>query len=218
MTAPIHIIVFGRSPVSGEAKTRLIPALGPRGSAELYSLLLEHALATASAAGADRVTLWLDAGPVTDDVRALASRHRCGIAVQVPGDLGLRMHDALCRTLQSAALPLLMGSDVPALTPAALQQAAMLLRAGRDVILAPAEDGGYGLIGVSRPLPALFEGMPWSTDAVLAETRRRCEQDGLGLAELDWVWDVDEPADLSRLDDIPELAGWRQRIRIDAAV
>ncbi|MCC5871232.1 MAG: TIGR04282 family arsenosugar biosynthesis glycosyltransferase [Gammaproteobacteria bacterium] len=218
MNAPIHIIVFGRSPISGRAKTRLIPALGPRGAADLCSLLLEHALATALAAGPDRVTLWLDAGPVTDETGELAARFQSGIALQVPGDLGTRMHDALCRTLESGDLPLLMGSDVPSLTPAALQQAAVLLRGGRDAVVAPAEDGGYGLIGVARPLPVLFEDMPWSTDAVLKETRRRCVRDGIGLAELEWIWDVDEPADLGRLADIPELAGWRQRIRVDAAV
>lgn len=218
MSVPVHILVFGRSPGSGAAKTRLIPALGPRGAADLYALLLEHALATAAAAGADEVTLWLDAGPATDDIRGLTDRYGSGVTVQVAGDLGMRMHDALCRTLAAGALPLLMGSDVPTLTPTVLQEAARLLRAGREAVLAPALDGGYGLIGVSRPLPALFEGMPWGTDAVLDETRRRCVRDGIGLTELDWVWDVDEPADLSRLDDVPGLSDWRGRIRVDAAV
>lgn len=218
MTRPVHILVFGRSPVSGRAKTRLIPALGPQGAADLYALLLEHALTTASAAKVDKVTLWLDAEPIADAVALLADRHDIEIMVQVPGDLGLRMHDALCRTLASGALPLLMGSDVPALTPAALIRAAALLRGGRDVVLAPAIDGGYGLIGVTRPSPALFEAMPWSTEAVLAETRRRCAREGMDLAEIESIWDVDEPADLKRLDEVPELADWRRRIRVDAAV
>jgi len=218
MSRPIHILVFGRSPIPGRAKTRLIPALGPQGAADLYALLLEHALTTACAANADGVTLWLDAEPLADEVVVLAGRHGIEIAVQVPGDLGLRMHDALSRTLASGALPLLMGSDVPALTPATLEQAATLLRGGRDVVLAPALDGGYGLIGVTRSLPALFEAMPWSTESVLAETRARCTRGGIDLVELEAVWDLDEPADLKRLDEVPELLDWRQRIRADAAV
>lgn len=217
MTAPVHVLVFGRSPVAGQAKTRLIPALGAQGAADLYRLLLEHALATASAAKLDRVTLWLDAEPVADEVVALAGRHGVEIAVQVAGDLGLRMHDALSRTLAAGALPLLMGSDVPALTPATLEQAATLLRGGRDVVLSPALDGGYGLIGVARPLPLLFEAMPWSTETVLAETRARCAREGVDLVELEALWDLDEPADLERLAEVPELAEWRRRIGVDAA-
>ncbi len=217
MSAPVHILVFGRSPLSGRAKTRLIPTLGPQGAADLYGLLLEHALATALAAQVGRVTLWLDAEPVAEEVECLRGGHDIEIAVQVPGDLGMRMHEALLQSLAAGALPLLMGSDVPALTPAALLQAATLLRGGRDAVLAPAQDGGYGLVGVARPLPSLFEAMPWSTSFVLAETRRRCTRDGIDLAELDWVWDLDEPADLIRLDEVPELAGWRHRIRVDAA-
>lgn len=218
MSRPIHILVFGRSPVSGRAKTRLIPALGPQASADLYGLLIEHALTTAAAGNAAEVSLWLDMEPDTKTSERLLGRHDVEIRVQVPGDLGLRMHDALCRTLAAGALPLLMGSDVPSLTPAALEQAAQWLRHGRDVVLAPALDGGYGLVGVTRPLPDLFEDMPWSSAGVMAETRRRCLRDGIDLAELGWVWDVDEPADLARLDDIPQLADWRRRIGVDAAV
>lgn len=218
MSRPVRILVFGRSPLPGRAKTRLIPALGPQGAADLYALLLEHALATACAARVDGVTLWLDAAPVTDELEELAARYGIEVALQAPGDLGARMHGALLATLASGALPLLMGSDVPALTPQMLEDGAALLVGGRDVVLAPALDGGYGLIGVRRPLPTLFHDMPWSTDAVLTETRRRCVRDGVSLAELAWVWDVDEPGDLLRLADIADLADWRQRLEVDAAV
>lgn len=216
MTAPVHVLVFGRSPVAGRAKTRLIPALGAQGAADLYRLLLEHALATAAAAEVDQVSLWLDAQPIAEEVSVLAGRYGVEIAVQRAGDLGLRMHDALSRTLAVGALPLLMGSDVPALRPAMLEQAAMLLRAGHDVVLSPALDGGYGLIGVVRSLPVLFEAMPWSTESVLAETRARCAREDIDLVELAALWDLDEPADLPRLAEVPELADWRRRIRVDA--
>ncbi len=217
MSAPVHVLVFARSPIPGRAKTRLIPALGAEGAARLYLLLLEHALVTARAADFDAVEVWMDAEPIADEVRELARVIDARLAVQTGADLGARMDAAFGDALARGVLPLLMGSDVPSLTSLMLREAAAALRQGRDVVIAPALDGGYGLIGVGRRLPALFEAMPWGGPEVLAETRRRIDALGCSSAELTPVWDVDEPADLARLDELPELRDWRRRIGFEAA-
>ena len=99
---------------------------------------------------------------------------------------------------QAAAGPtIVIGSDCPALTPSHLRQAADVLREGRDVVVIPAEDGGYVLIGSRRPQPGLFNGMTWGTDQVMAQTRQRLAHSGLTWRELPPLWDVDRPADLA---------------------
>ena len=94
---------------------------------------------------------------------------------------------------------IVVGTDCPALTPEHLRAAARALLDGIDVVIIPVDDGGYGLIGMQRPQPALFEGMIWSTSSVMAETRRRLSRLGLSWREPARLWDIDRPADLDRL-------------------
>jgi hypothetical protein len=102
---------------------------------------------------------------------------------------------------------LLIGSDCPAFTPEHLRAAAKVLRDGRDIVLTPAEDGGYVLIGTHRPRAELFEGMIWSTRSVLDDTRERIAALGLSCVEMPALWDVDTERDLDRLErEVPEMA------------
>ena len=94
---------------------------------------------------------------------------------------------------------ILIGSDCPALTAADVRRAARLLR-GCDAVIAPAEDGGYPLIGLARSSPAVFAGVAWSTASVLEQTRERLAGLGWRWRELRTVWDVDRPEDLARLE------------------
>ena len=101
---------------------------------------------------------------------------------------------------QAAKRPVvLIGTDCPVLAPADLHEAATALCDGTDVVMAPAEDGGYGLIGARGAFPCLFENIPWSTDKVAALTSERAQHAGLRLRLLRQVWDVDTPADVERL-------------------
>ena len=111
------------------------------------------------------------------------------------GDLGERM----LRALRRHPGAVLIGSDCPALRPADLRAAARALRGGADAVLAPAEDGGYALIGVRRAARTLFDGVDWGSARVLAQTRRRLRRLGWRWTELRTVWDVDRPEDVLRL-------------------
>jgi uncharacterized protein len=191
------VAVLAKAPIPGFAKTRLIPLLGAEGAARLQERLIERALATAVAAGIGPVTLWGAPDDTHGFFRGAARRHGVGLAAQPAGDLGERMLAAF-RALRAGQPLVLIGTDCPVLGLSDLAEAAALLK-GADVAMAPAEDGGYGLIAARRAIPELFEGMPWGTDRVAALTRERAQRSGLRIAELRTMWDVDTSSDFTRL-------------------
>ncbi len=191
------VAVLAKAPIAGYAKTRLIPLLGPEGAARLQGRLIDRTLATAVAAGIGPVTLWGAPDAGHPFFQEQARQRGIGLAAQPDGDLGARMLAAFRAAPLGAAL-VLIGTDCPVLDAADLGEAAAAL-SHADVALAPAEDGGYGLIAARRPLPELFEQMPWGSDRVAELTRERARGEGLRLAELRTIWDVDNGADLERL-------------------
>ncbi|MBV9051772.1 MAG: TIGR04282 family arsenosugar biosynthesis glycosyltransferase [Hyphomicrobiales bacterium] len=192
----IGIAIFARAPVAGKTKTRLIPSLGAERAAALQAALVRKTLASAIAAKLGDVTLWCapdTAHPFFEKCRAELN---VKLAAQVPGDLGERMLGAF----KAEHGPLLLaGSDCPALSPSYFRKCAAVLRRGRDAVVLPAEDGGYVLIGLKRPVTSLFAGIEWGTERVMEETRARLRAAALSWAEPDILWDVDRPPDVLRL-------------------
>jgi len=117
------------------------------------------------------------------------------------------MYRAFKRVLRRHPYAVLIGSDCPALRTADLRAAGRALRAGADAVLAPAEDGGYALIGLRRVSRRLFDGIAWGSPRVLAQTRRRLEGLRWRWRELRTLWDVDRPEDVVRLRKSRLLAG-----------
>lgn len=194
-----RILVFAKAPTPGQAKTRMIPALGENGAAELHRQLLERTLHTALAAGVGPVELWC--APDSTDPYFASCARRFGVALQDQGagDLGTRMAHALVTALADGSPALLIGSDCPALTPEYLRQAAAACAGDMQAVFGPAEDGGYVMIGVTcKPSAQLFEGMAWGGAKVMQETRRRLARLGWRWIELATLWDVDRPEDLPR--------------------
>ncbi len=193
---PVAIAVLAKAPVAGFAKTRLIPVLGAARAARLQARLIERTVDTACAARVGPVTVWIAPDETHAAFQTLRARHDVDRALQPNGDLGARMLAAL----KAAGGPaLVIGTDCPALMPTHLRAAAEALRGGADAVVCPAEDGGYVLIGMRTPLPALFAGMAWSTASVMDETRRRLRFHKLAWQELATLWDLDVPEDLPRL-------------------
>lgn len=194
----VTVIVFARAPIPGQAKTRLIPALGDRGAAALARRMLEHAVSVACEAALGPVNLCVtpDAShPVFD---ALQARHRLRVGVQGEGDIGTRMQQALEHALMRSRAALLVGTDLPQLDSATLRAAATALN-DHDVVFVPVHDGGYGLVGLRRPQPALFRDIAWSTSHVMSTTRNRAAALGLSVAELPALADVDTVYDLTHV-------------------
>ena len=196
-----RVMVFARAPTPGEAKTRLIPALGEAGAAALHRRLVTHCLRAARESRLGPVELWC--APGTGDPFFLECERRLGASLhpQGEGDLGARMQRAFESALARARRAILVGSDIPALSARYLRDADQALRRGDDAAIGPAEDGGYALIGLSRCDPELFRGIPWGGPQVLAETRRRIAALSWRSSELPVLWDVDRPEDLERLPE-----------------
>jgi rSAM/selenodomain-associated transferase 1 len=187
-----RLIVFLKAPRPGHVKTRLAPALGEHGAAQAHRTLVEtllHRLAELP-----RLELRFapdDAAPEIAPFR----RNAWSLSPQGPGDLGARLvaafDDAFAAGAERVAI---IGSDCPEVSLCDIETAFAALRTD-DLVLGPALDGGYWLIGLRRPTPELFSAMPWSTDRVSAETCTRAARLRLRLQILRELRDIDKPAD-----------------------
>ncbi len=192
-----RLIIFTRYPVPGAAKTRLIPALGAEGAAELHRQMAEHTVAQSRVLqSSEAVTVEVRfAGGSAAAMEAWLGGGLC-YQLQGEGDLG----DRLIRAFQSAfddgaTSVVIIGTDCPELNAPLLQQAFKQLR-HCDLVLGPAVDGGYYLIGLRFPISDLFQQIAWSTAIVLHQTVEIAERLGLAIAYLPTLSDVDYPEDL----------------------
>lgn len=198
--AKAALAILAKAPLPGRAKTRLIPALGAAGAARAQRLFTRRTLHLARQAALGPLTLWCAPNPAQRFFRALQRSVGVACEAQPEGDLGARMqHACEHHFARHPDLPLLLlGTDCAVLAPGHLRQAAVALLS-HEVVLIPAEDGGYVLIGMRRLLPQVFANITWSTPQVLAQTRERLLHASLRWYEMDTLWDVDEPADWQRL-------------------
>lgn len=205
-----RLLIFSRYPVAGEAKTRLIPALGSDGAAQLHRNMTEYVVNMArttyelkpenhcgvtisyTGAGLKDFRAWL--GP---DLQYKA---------QSSGDLGQRMKNAFKNAFAHGSKNVIgIGTDVPSLSSAILQQAQENLD-NHDLVLGPAADGGYYLIGMNSYYPELFADIDWGTEHVYEQTQKICTRLNLQIAELPVLNDIDRPEDLNILRDDPRFS------------
>ncbi len=190
-----EIIVFAKAPVAGRAKTRLIPALGAAGAATLAARLLSRTLDECLAAEAARVTLACTPEISNTDWHSIDIPGEIAVEPQPHGTLGDRLLALSERALGRHRKALLIGSDCPALDRHELNGAIDALDA-HDVVMQPARDGGYVLLGLKSADPVLFADIPWSTAGVAAATEARCTSQGYQLGKRPTLQDIDEPSDL----------------------
>ncbi len=203
---PHHrLIIFARYPTPGRTKTRLMEHLGAQGAAALQDAMTRHTLAQAEA--------WDNSHGKCIEVRftgtdggapAMAQRYG-GTWMYTPqgaGDLGRRIWRAMRDAFQDGAgYVLIIGADSPGITPEILQEAFVALKT-HDLVLGPARDGGYYLIGLGRPCPELFTNISWGSRSVLSQTLQAAELAGLSVRLLGPLADVDHPGDLPVWDAI----------------
>lgn len=206
MTDPVQIAIFAKAPMAGYAKTRLIPLLGPKRAADLQALLVRRTVETAISSSLRPISLWCAPDPSHDLFVSLSREFTIATHQQIGSDLGARMLNAF-ETLTPNGPLVLIGTDCPALAAEHLVHCASALRDGADAAFIPAEDGGYALIGLRRPVPQLFEDMPWGTNEVMSRTRHRLRELKLDVFEAQELWDIDTPADFFRAQSAGLVSG-----------
>lgn len=211
-------MVFGKRPCAGRTKTRLAPALGPEGAAELYRAFLDDVLASARSVPGAVVELWIagpDPGPLADRYGDVPLRRQSG------DDLGERLEGAFeAAFAEGAERAVVVGSDHPTLPADHLALAFETLDRATAVV-GPTPDGGYWALGLRAGAwpdgRGLFRDIPWSTGRVLEATRRRAGELGMELRDLPAWYDVDVPEELHRMrrDLVPGSATARALRRLD---
>jgi rSAM/selenodomain-associated transferase 2/rSAM/selenodomain-associated transferase 1 len=191
-----RLAVFARFPEPGRAKTRLIPSLGSEGAARLHAEMVRHTLRRVDELDETRrasIEVWFTGGDAERFKLAFGERW---YYPRSDGDLGARMAHAFGTILADARTAVIIGTDCPGITARMISDAFDALLC-HDLVLGPATDGGYYLIGLSRPVPDLFDRMPWGTAHVLSETLARAQRLSLVVHLLPSLDDVDEPGDLA---------------------
>lgn len=205
-----RLMVFTRYPEAGVTKTRLIPALGPQGAADLQRRMTAHVVSQAVKFALGRkaaIEVRFEGGSENRMREWLGADHQ--YCRQGAGDIGARMRRALAAAFGAGAQrAVLIGSDIPGIT-AGILTAAFDYLDGADLVLGPAIDGGYYLIGIRGSVWAevadvLFNAMPWGSARVLTVTREKIAALGLQVVMLAVLADIDRPEDLPI---------WEQRCR-----
>ena len=193
------LLVFTRTPVPGQVKTRLLSVMDAQQAAAIQVELLQRTLDAARGSRVDHIELWCTPTTQHPVLRDLEHRFSLTLRTQQGEDLGVRMCFAMEQALERYRHVVLVGSDCIDLVTADIDLALEQLAAGTDVVLGPAMDGGYYLVGLSRSCGQLFAGIEWGTGRVLRDTRGRVAQSGLSLYELPARRDLDRPDDLRYL-------------------
>ncbi len=191
------LCIFSRAPVLDQVKSRLARALGRQGALEAHERLVGDTLDRLAEIPGVQCELWIAGDPNLPAVERWRAGRSLTLRTQVGDDLGERMAHAIAVCLEAGCVGLIVGSDCPTITAAYIRLAVAALDEN-DLVLGPAEDGGYGLIGLRVPAPELFSDMIWSTARVFTETVKRANGLGLSWTALDTVWDVDTERDWQR--------------------
>ena len=189
------IIIFTRYPTPGASKTRLIPALGADGAADLQRKMTEYILKELQKLqGTVDIEICYTGASNTEMLSWLGNNYK--YSEQRAGDLGDRMLQAFSDSFNNGYKSIVViGADCPSITNKVLHNAFIALESN-DVVLGPATDGGYYLIGLHAANSEIFKGIKWSTDTVLSDTKNNIYQQNLKLHLLEELSDIDEPDDL----------------------
>jgi rSAM/selenodomain-associated transferase 1 len=209
------VLVVGKAPVAGRVKTRLAADVGSAAAAALArAMLLDTLDGCRREVGVVGVLCAAD-----DDIDLVGALAGPGapLVVQEGEGLGEALATGARRALELGTAALLVSSDIPGVPPGELRHAVMLLERGADVVLGPGADGGYWVVGLREPHPEIFDGIPWSTDAVLEVTLARCRAEGLDVRLLETWRDVDTVHDVAVLSRELEMLPGKRTARVLAS-
>lgn len=192
-----RLIIFCRFPYPGKAKTRLIPGVGAAKAALIHKELAEFTLDTAKVIAED-LDLSIEIAIVGNTLEPMKEWLGDDLlyTTQVEGDLGLKMSNVITKAFQqNCKKVIIIGTDCPEITPSILEDAFSSLD-NHELVIGPAYDGGYYLIGLNREIPKIFEQVSWGSEHVFKETMKQCSKDKINLHLLRKLHDIDRPEDL----------------------
>jgi rSAM/selenodomain-associated transferase 1 len=203
----IAVAIVCKTPEPGRSKTRLSPPLQPEECAAISACFIQDLALTIEqlthGGGVTGYALYTPLGSEAALRRLLPANF--ALMPQVDGDFGERLRHGAIDLLRLHRGAILINSDSPTLPLAILEAAVAAVDGGDNVVLSPADDGGYTLIGLSRMHERLFDDIPWSTSAVHRLTVERAHEIGLPVVDVPGWYDVDDAASLRLLED--EFAG-----------
>jgi rSAM/selenodomain-associated transferase 1 len=187
-----HLVVYAKRPLPGYAKTRLGAAIGAEQAAGVYARLFYSYLFDLLRADLENTRIELSVASPSDAPFFAKAFPELGVRPQIAGDLGQRMAASFAQAFaEGAEAVVLTGSDIPDLDSRLVCTAFEALTV-TQVVIGPARDGGYYLIGMRAPGAALFDGVEWSTERVLAQTEALARSQGLKMAYLPALDDMDD--------------------------
>lgn len=195
------VLVFAKAPVIGEVNTRLIPDIGVNAATQLQAELIHSRLENFNKNNLCKVELWCSPDSNHDFFQACQKQYDVALFDQQGNDLGERMSQSIKESLQRFKRVVLIGTDAPSLALEHIEQAIKQL-GDHDVVIGPAEDGGYVLIGMSRHCDEVFQSVEWGSDTVLEDTRENIMNNNLTSFELEPCWDIDRVEDYLRYKKI----------------
>ena len=191
-----QILIFAKSPVAGQVKTRLAASIGPEQAYKAYETLLTQTLDTALNTQLASVCCYTD-----DTEHAFFNvwkQKGVFFRQQVGADLGERMQQAFMNELKLYSPVVLIGSDCPVMTKEHLGAAFTALDNGNDAVITPTHDGGYVLLGLKKHYPEIFTNIQWSTNQVFRQTAEHLDSLSLKWQQLNTLWDIDTGEDYQK--------------------
>lgn len=192
------IIIFAKEPVAGRVKTRLAREIGDEAALRIHQKMVIDTVEMASQSALAKLELHVSGDLQHPLFQSIAEQKGIQVYLQQGSNLGERMFSALNESLDNASYSVLIGTDCPVMSADYIEQAFGALVQGQDVIIGPAEDGGYVLIGASRVEASWFNNIDWGSQRVLEQSRQALISSAARFLELQPLWDIDHIGDLNR--------------------
>lgn len=196
------LLVFAKSPEAGKVKTRLIPDIGVTAATNLYKELLTRTLNSAANFSYLDKQLWLSGNKEHSFFNSFNKTNVFKIMKQSGLNLGEKMFNAFNHALIEYAYAVLIGCDCPSLTIQDFKTAATMLETDKDIVLGPAEDGGYYLIALKKNYIELFSDIEWGADSVFLTTLTKAKELNLNIGLLTKRIDIDRVTDIPVFEEI----------------
>ena len=192
------ILLYAKAPVEGKVNTRLIADIGVKAATKLQHDLIHHRLSMLTKANLCDVRLMCAPGQQEKSFLQCRKQYPITLADQIGDNLGERMFNGVAVASQKYKYCVLIGTDAPALDEVKIKQAIDALHSNSDVVIAPAEDGGYVLIAMQQAYKFLFEKISWGSADVMQQTRNKLNENNISFEELASCWDIDRLEDYQR--------------------